>query len=81
MNKKIRNLVSKSLCTVLIISALILSFNLFSNAIIIAGQDKVCGEIVKSIIFNIAGQDKVCGEIVRGNIIDVAQDKVCGEIV
>ena len=66
MNRKVKNLVVKSLCSILIISALILSFNVFSNSIILAGydKDKGCSEIVKSTFFDMAGQDKVGGGIV-----------------
>jgi len=48
MNKKFVSLVVKSLCSVLLISALILSYSFFSNDITIAGKDDVIGEIVQA---------------------------------
>jgi len=80
MNKKFVSLVVKSLCSVLLISALILSYSFFSNDITIAGKDDVIGEIVQANIIDIA-KDDVIGEIVQANIIDVAKDDVIGEIV
>jgi len=82
MNKKFISLVVKSLCSVLLISALVLSYSFYSNDITIAGRDEVIGEIVSADTIDVAGRDEVIGEIVQANIIDVAgRDEVIGEIV
>ncbi len=82
MRKKINNIIVSSLCAVLLVSALILSFNVFSDFILVARQDDVCGEIVSEKTKDFARQDDVCGEIVSEETKDFArQDDVCGEIV
>ena len=69
MNKKDKNLVVKSLFSVLLIGALILTISTHSNSFIIAGRDEVIGEIVSADIIDIAGDDLVGGELVKANTI------------
>ena len=58
MNKKMNNIIVKSLCSVLIIFALILSIST-TDKITIASGDKVGGEVM----IEIASGDKVGGEV------------------
>ena len=77
-----KNLMVKSLCSVLLIGALILSFNVISDVITVAGDDLVGGELVKANTVEIAGDDLVGGELVKANIVDIAgDDLVGGELV